>query len=249
MALAQAMAAPLPAGWTGNGSAGQFNAADGVVGLPPTSGPYQWVVSNGGPDGGGALPLGAPGGESSGTTALSPFFSAQPGDEFRAWFTYLSSAPFPLSDYVWAALYTSGGVFDRYLFLAQGSSIPGAGMPAIGTGVSTAANAYVTEGVTPMFSPLGAHGCYDGQCGQSPWVETSYVFTVAGDFQVRFGASDIGLADYFPVGLAMALPAAGPGLAVPPGGADAVPVPEPTTLGLLGAGLIGLAALRKRRPR
>src|SRR5215468_4971865 len=78
----------VPAGWTCTGSCGSAGA-DGVVTLSPTgNSQYQWVSTNGGTSGVGALPSGALGSETNGSTLATTVFSATTGQALQFYFNY-----------------------------------------------------------------------------------------------------------------------------------------------------------------
>jgi PEP-CTERM motif len=240
-----ASAAPIPAGWTCSGTCGSLGA-DGVVTLSPTgNSTYQYVSTEEGPNGVGTLPTGALGGETNGSTLATSLFAANAGDSLNFYFNYVTSDGAGFADYAWAALFDSSNNQVAGLFTARtlpsGTIVPGDGMPAP-TATLTPPSVPIIGG-GPVWSPLAGDSgeCYASGCGYTGWIGSTYSITTAGDYYLKIGVvnwDDGG----FQSGLAM------DGVTV--GGQPIIPsVPEPTSLLLLGAGLVGIAAIRINRPR
>lgn len=84
-------AGTIPAWWTCTGNCGT-DGADGVVTLSPTGNSYyEWVSTNGGISGVGALPSGALGSETDGSTLATSVFSATAGTALSFYFNYVTS--------------------------------------------------------------------------------------------------------------------------------------------------------------
>ena len=246
LSVGVAHAAPLPVGWTTNGNAGSFTAADGVVTLAPGFSSYQWMSTNGAPSKGGILPVGALGSETNGTTVNTPTFTVAAGDKLNFFFNYITSDGASFVEYAWAALFDSTSTLDSYLFTARtttsGDTVPGFGLPGIGAGVSLNPSSTAIIAGGPAFSPLGGSSgaCYSTGCGYTDWIQMNYTFTAAGDYSLKFGVtnwSDTAYDSAFAVA----------GVAINDVPIDDNKVPEPATLALLGISLAGLGISRRRR--
>jgi hypothetical protein len=235
-------AGTIPPGYTCNGACGT-DAADGVVTLSPIGGSqYEWISTNGGVSGVGALPTGALGSETDGSTLATPVFSATAGTALNFYFNYVTSDGAGFADYAWAELFTSTGTPAALLFTARteptGSIVPGTGMPPPLATLDPASVPIIPGG--PAWSPLGSSSgdCYAAGCGYTGWVNSNYTIATAGNYYLEVGVvnwSDTA----FDSGLAM------DGVTV---GGVPVGSPEPGTLILIGTGL-GLTALVRRRRR
>jgi len=238
-----AVAGTIPSGYTCTGGCGT-DGADGVVTLSPIgSSQYEWISTTGGVTGVGALPTGALGSETDGSTLATPIFSATAGTALNFYFNYVTSDGAGYSDYAWAELFTSTGTPAALLFTARtestGSIVPGTGMPAPLATLTPSSVPIIGGG--PAWSPLGTWSgdCYATGCGYTGWVQSNYTIPTAGSYYLEVGVVNW-IDTLYDSGLAMDGVTVG---GVPVGG-----VPEPGTLVLLGTGL-GLIALFVRRRR
>jgi hypothetical protein len=248
-----AAADAIPSGWTCTGSCGS-SGVDGVVTLSPAgNSSFEWVSTNSGSDGVGALPTGGLGMETNGSVLNSPVFKATAGQALNFYFNYVTSdganALGNFADYAWVELSNSSNSPVALLFTARtapsGSIVPGVGLPAPLATLKPASVPIIPGG--PNWSPLGDSSgqCFAAGCGFTGWINSDFVIQATGDYHVSFGtvnwidtAFDSGLAiDGLSVG----------GVPVGPGGGEPPPTstPEPGTLLLLGAAVPVLIVLKR----
>jgi len=240
-ASATAFDGGIPVGWSGTGNYGTLGA-NGVVTTSPEEGNYGWVSSAGG------VALGANdlniGSETNGSLLRSGSFSALAGDSLNFYFNYVTSDGAGYADYAWARLLDSALAPVAVLFTARttpgGNSVPGFGMPAIAAATTPATVTIVPGG--PAWFPLGGSSgdCWSTGCGYTGWVESNYTIALTGDYVLEFGVVNWSDTAY-DSGMAF------DGITVGGKPIDPIDVPEPATLALLGLGLAGLGALRRRK--
>ena len=240
LSLAAGQATALPSGWTCSGNCGTSTAADGVVTLAPGFSDYSWVSTVGGISGNTA---GISGG-TNGSVATSPLFAASAGDELAFKFNFITSDGAGWADYGWARLLNSSLNQVAMLFTARttpsGNTVPGFGMDPINATIDPAFVTVVAGG--PAWSPLGGDsgGCFSTGCGYTDWVSATYDILAAGNYYLEFGSANYGDTNW-QTGMAFA----GTTIAGVP--IDDNGVPEPASLALLGLGLAGLGAFRRRK--
>ena len=241
-AFASAFDGGLPSDWTKVGGYGTLGA-DGIVTASPEGGSYGYVSTYGGQYGAG-LGLGS---ETTGSYVRSNVFSAAAGEALEFYFNYVTSDGSGFADYAWARLLDSSLTPIAVLFTARttpnGNSVPGFGMAPI-VAITTPSTVTITPGA-PLWSALGANGngtsCYANGCGYTDWVKSEYQIASAGDYILEFGVVNWSDSNY-QSGMAFDGITIGGTPITPPAG-----VPEPASLALLGLGLAGIGAFRRRK--
>ncbi|MBS1842772.1 MAG: PEP-CTERM sorting domain-containing protein [Acidobacteria bacterium] len=231
------------------GSCG-VSGADGAVGLSPTGNPtYQWVSTNGGVLGVGAIPVGPlQGNETDGSTLATSLFTVNANSTLNFFFNYVTSdgtGSFP--DYGWAELFHGDGTPAALLFTAATAPgavpiVPNSNLQLPDAGVTlNPSSVFITTGPgSTTWSPLGGSSgaCFGGfgqGCGNTGWVNSNFVITNAGSYYLEVGVTNA------------ADEALDTGLAFDGVTINGVPItgaPEPGTLALMGFGVLGLAALK-----
>jgi hypothetical protein len=241
-----ASADPIPAGWTCNGTCGSLGA-NGVVTLSPTgNSSYQYVSTNGSTSTA-VLPGAMQTNETNGSTLATSIFAATAGTNLNFYFNFITSDGGGFADYAWAELFNSSNVPVSLLFTARtaptGSIVPGTGLPPPNATLTPSSVPIIPPG--PAWSPLGSSSgeCFAAGCGYTGWVDSNFTITTAGNYYLEVGVTNW-LDQAFDTGLAMDGVTVGGVPIVPPG-----VTPEPSTLVLLGTGLVGLAASVRRKRR
>lgn len=167
------------------GTAGE----DGVVTLPPSgASAYDWISTNLGFSGVGALP-GYAASTTNGSTLTSDAFFAAAGATIEFYFNYITSDGSGYADYAWAKL--QGGSSDNVIFTARtkptGDIVPGQDLPGVSATLSPS-NVAIISG-PPVWSPLGGSSgsCYAAGCGYTGWVKSTYTVTENGTYTLAFG--------------------------------------------------------------
>lgn len=229
-------ASALPVGWTCAGSCGELGA-DGVVTASPDGGNYLYVTTTGAPlTGNGDLNLGD---ETNGTIMRSSIFSAKAGDDLKYYVNFVTTDGVDF-DYAWSRLFNVNDLANPIiLFTARiapdGSAVPGFGMPAISATIDPSTVTVVAGSAT--WTPVGSD-CYNAECGYTGWVTSLYTILADGNYFLEFGVVNR-YDTLYETGMAI------DGILL--AGVNPFAVPEPASLALMGLGLFGLGALRRRR--
>jgi len=153
-------------------------------------------------------------------------------------------------DFAWAALETTTGTPVALIFSAQttptGNTVPGGTLPSLAPGVTLIPSTSAIIPGGPVWDQLGISSgtCFGGPgagCGYTGWSKEDYNITTAGTYQLAFGVSNASDTE-FDTGLAYSGVEVNGTPVGPPVG-----TPEPSTLLMLGSGLLGLAGTLKRK--
>jgi hypothetical protein len=237
-----AAAGTIPMSWTCTGTCGS-SGANGVVTLSPFgASQYDWVSTNYGTSGVGALPTGALGSETNGSTLATSVFSATAGTALDFYFDYVTSDGARYADYAWAELFDSSNNPVALLFTARtvpsGSIVPGDGMPASAATLNPSSAPII--GGAPTWSPLGSSSgtCFGTGCGYTGWIASTYTVSSSGNYYLEFGVVNWSDESY------------NSGLALDGITVGGVPIdnstPEPATPFLVATALAGLLLLGRR---
>lgn len=259
-AAAQVFNGGLPPNYTCTGTCGTSGASGDVTLAPGGGTQFGWVGTRFNSPA--ANPLNIPE-TTNGSRLLSSTFTTTAGQSLSFWFNYITSdgvdAEQSFADYAFVRLVsTDPGTAPIVLFTARttpsGNTVPGFGLPGLAPGVT------LTPGTTPIipgdpndpddggpeFVGLGddSGACYGAGCGYTGWIQASYVVPLAGTFRLEFNVFNL-IDENFQSALAFDYAIGAGGTPTVPGGPTVIP--EPSTYALVGAGLLGLAAVRRRR--
>jgi len=259
-ALAQQVALPADlATWQCTGVCGSA-AADGDIVLPPLGSARYGHLTTANSAALGVSPLQLDGNktgtETNGSKIVSGLFSATAGQRLGLQFQYVSTDGKAYDDYAWARLVDGQGSLVAWLFTAQstnskaGKIIPGRVVGQDDFDPDEAIvdfDAFSFQSKTadgPIdWSPLGGSNgsCWEDNadgCGHTGWLEARHTIAATGSYRLQIGVVNWGDTAY------------DSGVAFDFAGLQAAaPVPEPTRLALMLAGLAGLAAVARRRVR
>jgi len=240
-ASASAFDSGIPAGWTCSGNCGTLGA-NGDVTTSPEGGNYAYVSTAGSQFSTPGLGLGS---ETNGSVLRSNMFSASAGDDLEFYFNFVTTDSAQYVEYAWARLLNQDLSQAALLFTARttnsGSTVPGFGLPTIDGSIDPA-SAPIIAGTT--WAALGGSSgtCYlnGPACGHTGWIKSLYDIAADGNYYLEFGVVNW-LDTAYDTGMAI------DGILVGGVPIDDNTVPEPATLALLGLGLAGLGALRRRK--
>lgn len=245
---AQVFNVGIPAGYTCTAAnvsdACGTSSASGSVTLAPGGGArFGFVTTNGGNQ---RNPL-AISGTTNGTTLTSNTFTSTAGQSLGFAFNYITSDGAGFSDYAFVRLLSTTGQAPIVLFTARtvtsGNTVPGFGLPGIAPGVTLSPPSTPIIPGAPVFSPANVAGCFNTGCGFTGWINASFMVTTADTYRLEFNVFNFN-DTLFQSALAFDFSSGAGGTPVTP---TPGVVPEPSTYAMLGTGLIGLLAYRRRR--